>query len=201
MEFILASASPRRYEILTSLGLPVRVAVSDVNEDSATEDPARLTEELAKRKAEAVANTLDGTNEKIIIACDTVVICDGTVLGKPRDEADATRMLRMLSGRTHSVVSGICVISGNRTVTAHEETVVKFLEMTDTDVKNAVSLGEPLDKAGAYAIQGIASLWIEKIEGDYFNVVGLPVNRLSRVLREEFGTDICDYIKTKKEES
>lgn len=198
MEFILASASPRRYEILTSLGLAVKVSVSDVNEDSELSDPAELTEELAKRKATAVRNTLDTADGRVIIACDTVVACEGEILGKPRDEADAERMIRMLSGKKHSVVSGICVISGEKTVTAHESTSVFFGDMSESDIKAAVTLGEPLDKAGAYAIQGIASLFIEKIEGDYFNVVGLPVNLLSRVLCAEFNVNISDYLKGKE---
>ena len=195
MRFILASASPRRYEILTELGLPVSVSVSDVNEDSDLTDPAGLTEELAKRKAEAVAKTPENTDETVIIACDTVVVCDTEILGKPKDEKDAKRMLRMLSGRDHSVVSGICVVSGGKTVTAHESTTVRFGELTEKDIKTAVTLGAPLDKAGAYAIQGTASLFIEGIKGDYFNVVGLPVNLLFRTLRDEFSIDLCYHIK------
>ena len=194
MNFVLASASPRRYEILTGLGLDVSVRVSDANEDSDITDPARLTEELAKRKATAVAKTLADTDKTVIIACDTVVVCDSFILGKPSDETEAARMLRMLSGREHSVVSGICVISGGKTVTAHETTAVRFTEMSENDINTAVMLGEPLDKAGAYAIQGIASLFIEGIDGDYFNVVGLPVHLLSRTLRDEFSIDVCKYL-------
>ncbi len=197
MNFVLASASPRRYEILTGLGLSVKVKVAGVEESSDITDPARLTEELARRKATAVAKALDNTNETVVIACDTVVVCDCLILGKPKDEADAKRMLRMLSGREHSVISGICVASGEKTVTAHEVTSVRFGEMTENDINTAVTLGEPFDKAGAYAIQGTASLFIEGIKGDYFNVVGLPVNLLFRTLRNEFSIDICDYIKRK----
>ena len=195
MRFILASASPRRYDILTGLGLSVSVAVPDVDEGSDITDPAKLTKELAGRKAAAIEKALDDLNDTVIIACDTVVACDGEILGKPKDEADAERMLGMLSGNTHTVVSGICVSSGGKTVTAHEATSVRFARLTEKDIKTAVVLGNPLDKAGAYAIQGIASLWIEGITGDYFSVVGLPVNLLFRTLRNEFSIDICDHIK------
>ena len=195
MEFILASASPRRHEILTGLGLSIRVEVSDANEDSNETDAAKLTEDLAKRKGEAVAKKLGYTDKKVIIACDTVVVCDGEILGKPSDMEDAARMIKMLSGRSHHVVSGICVISNEKTVTAHESTEVFFGKMTESDVETAVKLGKPMDKAGSYAIQGIASLFIEKINGDYYNVVGLPVNLLSRVLLSEFDIRICDHIE------
>ncbi len=194
MRFILASASPRRHEILTDLGLSVTVKVADVDESSDITDPARLTEELARRKAAAVAKTLDNTSETVIIACDTVVVCDSQILGKPKDEADAEKMLRMLSGREHTVVSGICVISGEKIWTAHETTEVTFGELTENDIKTAVTLGEPFDKAGAYAIQGIASLFIKGIKGDYFCVVGLPVNLLFSTLRNKFSIDLCNYL-------
>ncbi len=189
MKIYLASGSPRRREILSDLGVKFEVGKSDADESSDIKDPAALTELLAKRKAEGAR--LDDPSA-LVIACDTVVFADGEILGKPRDEKDAERMLRRLSGKKHAVVSGICLKLGDRTVTAHETTYVKFCEMTDGDIALCMRDGEPLDKAGAYAIQGTASLFIEGIEGDYFNVVGLPTHLLYRTALEFFGVDIVD---------
>ncbi len=193
MKFILASGSPRRYEILSALGLDFSVMLPDADESSGIHDPARLTEELARRKGRAVA--LQVTDDSVVISCDTVVWLDGRILGKPHDENDAAEMLRALSGRTHEVYSGICVIRGSRAVTAHEVTRVRFAEMTERDIENCVKFGDPCDKAGGYAVQGIASMFIEGIDGDYFNVVGLPVHLLSETLRQGFDLDLCDYLK------
>ena len=188
MELILASASPRRSEILSSLGVKFSVCVSDADESSSLPSPELLTEELAKRKGFAVAGSLgDNAHGKIILSCDTVVCCDGQILGKPCDDLDARRMLRMLSGKAHRVVSGICLISDGVYYTASESTFVTFGKLDEDDIDFMIETGEARDKAGAYAVQGLASMWIEKLDGDYFNVVGLPVNLLNRVLKERFG--------------
>ena len=195
MKIILASGSPRRSEILKNLGLEFQVVLPDVDESSDVTDPCALTEELSRRKGLAVYTSLGEPCDTLIISSDTVVAIDGEILGKPRDLDDAERMLRKLSGRAHEVVSGICLTYNGRAVSAHEVTRVVFGEMTDKDVETAVTLGAPLDKAGAYAIQGIASLFIKGLDGDYFNVVGFPVNLFARTLKEELGINICDYLK------
>lgn len=183
MKYILASGSPRRREILNGLNFDFRIIVPDADETSDTEDPALLTEELARRKAEAVREyAADG---ETVIACDTVVYLDGKILGKPKDRKTAYGMLKSLSGRTHKVVSGLCVISGDKIITDHAETLVTFSEMSEEDIENCIDNGEPYDKAGGYAVQGVSSLYIEKIVGEYFNVVGLPVCLLNKILKEK----------------
>jgi len=194
MKFILASGSPRRNEILKNLGLRFEVVLPDVDETSDERDPRHLTEELSYRKGVAVYGALGEPTDTVIISSDTVVAIDGEILGKPCDQGDAERMLRMLSGRAHEVISGICLTYNGKSVTAHEVTEVVFDTMSDGDIATAVTLGEPLDKAGAYAVQGIASLFIKELRGDYFNVVGLPVNLLVKTLKSEFGINICEYL-------
>jgi len=194
MKFILASGSPRRYEILKNLGLGFEVVLPEVDETSDETDPRRLTEELSRRKGIAVCEALGDPTDTVIISSDTVVAVDGEILGKPCDIRDAERMLRMLSGRAHEVISGICLTYNGKSVTAHEVTEVVFDTMSDGDIATAVTLGEPLDKAGAYAVQGTASLFIKELRGDYFNVVGLPVNLLVKTLKSEFGINICEYL-------
>lgn len=191
LRFILASGSPRRFEILTNLGLTFSVVSPDADESSDIKDPGELTEELALRKGRAV-DVPDG--DCVIISCDTVVHIDGEILGKPADEAEARAMLRRLSGRTHEVVSGICIIYNGEAHTAHELTRVTFAEMSDADIDTCVRLGSPCDKAGAYAVQGIASLWISGLDGDYFNVVGLPVKLLRDTLKNSCGIDLTAYL-------
>lgn len=195
MKFVLASASPRRREILSHLGLDFTVLCADADESCDEQDGERLVEMLSLRKAEAVrgALTMAGnmTPDTVILAADTVVVSpDGEILGKPRDRADAERMLRLLSGRTHCVASGVCVIGGDKTITAHEVTKVTFDMLSDEVIARYIESGEPMDKAGAYGIQDTACLWIRGIEGDYFNVVGLPVHRLESVLGEQFGVSL-----------
>lgn len=195
MNFILASASPRRREILSHLGLDFTVLCADADESSDEKKGERLVELLSRRKAEAVRDVLAEagtlTSDTVILAADTVVVSPkGEILGKPRDEADADRMLRLLSGRTHRVISGICVVCGNKTITAHEVTRVTFDCLSDEVIARYIASGEPMDKAGAYGIQDTACLWIKGIEGDYFNVVGLPVHRLEAVLGEQFGLSL-----------
>ena len=196
MKFILASKSPRRKEILENLGISFEIVTADTNEDSEITDPAELVRELSVRKGRAVAEKIIEDNKivekALVISSDTVVASDGEILGKPCDESDAKRMLRGLSGRAHSVFSGIAIteIEGGRiikTAAATEETKVYFSEMDKDDIEFYINAEQVYDKAGAYAIQGIASAFIEKIEGDYFNVVGLPVRRMFRLLEEEYG--------------
>ena len=204
MKIILASKSPRRKEILENLGIEIEIITADTDETSEERDPSALVRELAERKGRAVAEEIEeriGENERtFIISSDTVVALDGEILGKPRDLDDARRMLKMLEGRSHSVFSGIAVIeiSGGRitkSASATEETLVYFAPMSDSDVEFYINTENVLDKAGAYAIQGIASTFIDKIDGDYFNVVGLPVRRLFKLLSDEFGIKQSELIR------
>ena len=193
-EIILASASPRRREILSRLRIPFTVVVANANEDSETRDPVLLVQELALRKGDAVRTRLRESGEMhentLILASDTVVAIDGEILGKPQDEEDARAMLRRLSGKTHKVTSGIALLTDTRAITAYEETEVRFSMLTEAEIDRYVKSGEPMDKAGAYAVQGLASVWIEGLTGDYFNVVGLPVYRLNVTLREFVGVSL-----------
>lgn len=191
MNYILASASPRRREILSHIGLKFTVCTADTDETSDERRGEQLVELLAARKASAVRNKLSEsstlTSDTVILAADTVVISpSGNILGKPKNEADALRMLRELSGNTHRVMSGIAVIRNGKLATAHETTEVTFMSMPESVITRYVNSGEPLDKAGAYGIQDTAALWISSICGDYFNVVGLPLHRLEQLLNREF---------------
>ncbi len=195
MRFILASASPRRREILAHLGLDFTILCADADESSEQRDGAKLVEILSLRKAHAVRDRLiaqgEDCRDAVILASDTVVVSpDGEILGKPRDREDAARMLRSLSGRTHCVISGLAVWTQEKEITSHEVTQVTFAPLTDDIIERYIQSGEPMDKAGAYGIQDTASLWIEGIRGDYFNVVGLPVHRLECVLKQEFGLSL-----------
>ena len=187
---ILASASPRRKEILSNLGVPFEVFVTDVDESSSITDPALLAEELSARKGRAALLSLSergiDLTDKLLIASDTTVAVNGLILGKPADADDARRMLRMLSGSRHQVVSGIYLALNGREAVSHAVTEVEFAPMTEEEIDFYISTGEPFGKAGAYGIQGIASAWIRGINGDYFNVVGLPVNRMCELFFEKF---------------
>ncbi len=182
---ILASASPRRREILSHIGLEFDVVVTDADEKTALPaDPSELVVELARRKAAAC--TADG----IIIACDTVVSLGGQVLTKPEDADDARRMLRALSGNTHQVYSGLCVTDGEKVISSHTVTGVRMREITEDEIAAYIATGEPLDKAGAYGVQDLGGIFVERIDGDYYNVVGLPLESLCRILKEDFGFDV-----------
>ena len=193
MRYILASASPRRREILGNLGLDFTVLVADADETCDISDPGERVEFISLKKCLAARDRLiaDGMDpadtETVIIASDTLVTLDGEFLGKPRDEADAIRMMDMLEGRTHTVASGIAVWHKGRTVTAHELTGVTFAPMNPAEVQAYVATGESFGKAGGYAIQGHAARYVTGIHGDYFNVVGLPVRRLYETLKLVFG--------------
>ena len=184
MDIILASQSPRRRELLTQMGLKgFKVTSPDVDEDvDENLHPSLVVEELSLRKARAVAANAD--EDDLIIAADTVVALEGTVLGKPVDEGDAFSILSALSGNRHYVYTGITVMQGEKVVTRHEVTTVTFRELDPQEIDNYIATGEPMDKAGAYGIQGLGALFISGIDGDYFNVMGLPIYRLGRVLAE-----------------
>ena len=189
---ILASASPRRKEILSELGVDFRVVVADTDESSDISDPVELTRELARRKGLAVYEKLLQSGEydaesAIIISADTVVCRDGEILGKPRDRADAVDMLTSLSGRSHTVVSGVAVTVRGVTRTDASVTTVRVQEIPREEIERYVDSGEPMDKAGAYGIQGRFSVFVEGIDGCYFGVVGLPVNTLSNLYLEATG--------------
>ena len=187
IKVILASKSPRRKEILENLGVKFDIIVADADETSDIKDPEELVMTLAERKGRAVREKIRDGGDTLIIASDTLVYADGEFLGKPRDRADAERMIRMLSGNHHRVVSGIYLSYGEREARASASTKVFFDSLTDDEIEAYLNTSEPYDKAGAYAIQGRASAFIKGIEGDYFNVVGLPVNTLYNLLRDEFG--------------
>lgn len=190
MKIILASQSARRRDILENLGIKFDIKVSQVDESM---DPSLSAGENVKavslRKAMAVEKELGVTaqDDVLIIASDTVVVCDGVILGKPRNKAHATEMMRMLSGRRHSVISGIAVIYRGKRISSYEETEVEFRALSDAEIESYVSTDEPYDKAGGYGIQDKAAIFVRGIHGDYLNVVGLPVFRLFRILEEELG--------------
>jgi septum formation protein len=192
---ILASGSPRRRELLTQAGFVFAVRAADVDESvRAGEEPTAYVTRLAREKALVVyeALTREGQgnrdqgqeNHLIVLGADTTVVLDGEILGKPADEADAVRMLRALSGRTHTVITGVAVVSASGVEAAAEVTAVEMRGISDEEIRTYVASGEPMDKAGAYGIQGRAARWIPRIEGCYFNVVGLPVARVSAMLEK-----------------
>lgn len=216
-KIILASASPRRRELLTQIGLDFEVVVSETEEKITSTEPAKVVEELSAQKAEAVweklrsmtasqgsvtnAERLDEGSEvfepeqtsgettmtdTLVLGADTVVACDGKILGKPADTEAAAAMLIMLQGRGHEVYTGVTILyeeNGERkTLTFHEKTIVHFYPMTDAQIREYVATGDPMDKAGSYGIQGFCARYIRGIEGDYNNVVGLPVGRVYQEL-------------------
>jgi septum formation protein len=184
LRVILASASPRRRELLQLLGVEFEVRPSAVEESQLPGEPAEVfIARLAREKAEDVARRFAPLPENtVVLGCDTEVVLDGVPLGKPRNDGDASRMLHMLSGRAHEVLTGVCLIPGGEHL---ESTRVWFREMSESEIAEYVASGEPRDKAGAYAIQGRAARFIPRIEGCYYNVMGLPVAALYGRLREE----------------
>ena len=187
MKIVLASQSPRRKELLGRMGLEFVTQASKIDESAFDGLEAReLVATLSREKAQWIARQLDG--ETLVIGADTVVVRDGAALGKPKDAEDAVAMLLSLSGRNHQVCTGVTVCRGDRVLTQVEETQVTFRDLTEAEVRQYVSTGEPMDKAGAYGIQGLGGLLVEGIRGDYSNVVGLPVCRLGQMLKD-FGVD------------
>ena len=179
MQLILASGSPRRRELLSLFGIPFTVRAADIDETMDPEKPP--FDEVARvSRLKALAISRDETD--MVIAADTIVVCEGKVLGKPRSEAQAADMLRLLSGRDHQVMTGCTVLYGSRQETFTEVTSLHFRRLSEKEIEKYVRSGEPMDKAGAYGIQGGAALFCEKLEGDYYNVMGLPVCRLYETL-------------------
>jgi septum formation protein len=186
---ILASASPRRRELLTQAGFTFDVHPAHVNEDPrGDEEPIAYVVRLAREKALSVFAEISSTSSApphvAVLGADTTVTLDGHILAKPENTADAARMLRMLSGRTHRVITGVAVATAERTEVAAEVTGVQFLTLNEEEIAAYIATGEPMDKAGAYGIQGLAAKWIPRVEGCYFNVVGLPLALVTTMLEQ-----------------
>lgn len=184
-KIVLASESPRRAEILRAVGWPFETMAAGIDESrGVSEDAVTYVKQLAQTKAEAVARKL---SSGIVLGADTVVVIDGEILGKPGDREDSRRMLTLLSGKWHEVLTGVVMLrigESSRSVAAYESTRVRFSEMSEAEVEWYVATGEPMDKAGAYAVQGRAALFIEEIQGDYFNIVGLPIRLVYELSRK-----------------
>jgi septum formation protein len=195
---VLASASPRRAELLRQAGLAFDVLPVEVDETPLPGESARqMVRRLAQEKARLAATRLEASrpgNAVLILAADTTVVLDGEILGKPADAEDARRMLRQLSGRTHEVITGIALLGlpGGTLRLADEATLVTFAQISDAEIETYVATGEPVDKAGAYAIQGGAARFVTRLEGSYSNVVGLPVELVKRMLEENRGQVVGD---------
>ncbi len=183
-KLVLASRSPRRAEILKTVGWPYETIVAGIDESRAqSEEAASYVQRLAREKAEAVAAKL---KRRLVLGADTVVVADGEILGKPRDDEDAKRMLKLLKGKWHEVVTGVALIRAGeekKALVDHEITRVRFSEMSEEEIDWYVSTGETRDKAGAYALQGGAALFVEEIQGDYFNIIGLPIRLVYELSR------------------
>ena len=180
MQLILASASPRRKELLSLFGVPFIIRVADIDE---TMDPGKSAFDEVGRVSRGKALAVKRENNDVVIAADTIVVCEGKVLGKPHSEAEAVAMLQLLSGRDHQVMTGCTVVKGEKIETFTEVTDLHFRDLSQKEIEKYVASGEPMDKAGAYGIQGGAALFCEKLVGDYYNVMGLPVCRLGQVLK------------------
>lgn len=180
MQLILASASPRRKELLGLFHIPFVIRVADIDE---TMDHTKAPFDEVARVSALKARAVPRGNDDIVIAADTIVVCEGRALGKPHSEAEAVEMLQLLSGRDHQVMTGCTVLKGDRAETFTEVTDLHFRPLSRKEIENYVASGEPMDKAGSYGIQGGAALFCERMVGDYYNVMGLPVCRLSQVLK------------------
>ncbi|HEX3010468.1 MAG TPA: Maf family protein [Syntrophomonadaceae bacterium] len=186
---ILASQSPRRKELLARLGLVFTTIPANIDEEmTSSQYPQTAVQEIAFQKAKYVSELV---NDGLIISADTVVVWKDNVLGKPADQKNAFEMLKMLSGQEHQVITGLCLwdVASGRYELESEMTVVHFRRLTDKEIKNYVSTGEPMDKAGAYGIQGLGSMLVDRIEGCYYNVVGLPLTRLY-LMMEHYGINL-----------
>ena len=181
MNLILASQSPRRKELMSLFGQPFLVCVADIDE---TMDHQKSPFDEVARVSRAKALAVDCGPEDVVVAADTIVVCDGAVLGKPHSRAEAVEMLQLLSGRDHQVMTGVTVRRADRIQSFTEVTHLHFRELSQREIERYVASGEPMDKAGAYGIQGGAALFCDSMTGDYYNVMGLPVCRLGRLLRE-----------------
>ncbi|MDN5316239.1 MAG: nucleoside triphosphate pyrophosphatase [Thermoanaerobacterium sp.] len=190
MKIVLASNSPRRREILSNIGLDFDVIPSNIAEETKEEEPENIVMDLSRKKALCVAEKLD--DDSIVIGADTVVVIDGEILGKPKDKGEAFSMLRNLSGRWHKVYTGVSVVSlrNRKIINDYESTDVYIKNLSNDMILNYIEKGECLDKAGSYAIQGYGSLIVERINGDYFNVVGLPISKLYDIFLKEFNISL-----------
>ena len=183
LKVVLASASPRRKELIKLIFDDFTVLPAECDETLPDGiNAVEAVEYLSKIKNNATKRLLNG--DELVISADTIVVVDGEILGKPTDKDDARRMIKLLNGRTHQVYTGITISQGEKSVTFNEKTDVEFLPLTEKEIEDYISTSEPYDKAGAYGIQGKASLLVKGIKGDYFNVVGFPVSRLNRELSE-----------------
>ena len=178
-KIILASGSPRRRELLTQIGISFEVVKAEGEEKITTDDPEEAVKELAMQKAQEVAGRVDAD---VVIGADTVVALGNEIMGKPENEQDAFNMLKKLSGKTHTVLTGVCVISPDKQINFYEKTEVEFYPLGDDEIRQYIASGEPMDKAGAYGIQEKGAMFVKRINGDFYNVVGLPVARLAREL-------------------
>ena len=193
MRIILASKSPRRSEILTNIGARYEVMPSDADESIAEgTSPVDAVCEISRRKARQISKKLS-SEDVFVISADTVVVYGGRIIGKPSDEEAARRTLGLLSGTVHEVYTGFTLCRGEKSYTSHVSTKVYFRELSDEDIRAYVASGEPMDKAGAYGIQEKGSVFVEKIDGDYFNVMGLPVCALCEAAKREFGIALENF--------
>ncbi|MDO5111291.1 MAG: Maf family protein [Clostridia bacterium] len=181
MELILASGSPRRREMFDLMGLSYTLRPSDADESLPPCAPSDMVETLALRKAASIKKSAPGC---CVVGADTVVYLDGHIIGKPADEADASRILHMLSGRTHTVYTGVAILTDEKQLVFHETTDVTFATLSEAEIADYIASGEPMDKAGAYGVQGIGAVLVEKVEGCYFNIIGLPIPTFYRKLAE-----------------
>lgn len=181
MNLILASGSPRRRELMGLYRIPFSVRAADIDE---TMDPAKSPYEEVARVSTLKALATERQDDDIVVAADTIVVCSGLVLGKPKTPEQAERMLQLLSGRDHQVMTGLTVLQGKRMISCTEVTDLHFRPLSPEEIRSYVASGEPMDKAGAYGIQGGGALFVDRLEGDYYNVMGLPVCRLGTILRQ-----------------
>ena len=186
MSLILASQSPRRRELLGLTGLDFTIRVADIDE---TMDQSKAPYDEVARVSRLNALAVARKPEDVLEAADTIVVCDHQVLGKPRNEADAFRMLRLLSGRDHQVMTGMTVLRGDEAITCTEVTDIHFRDLSDGEIRAYIATGDPMDKAGSFGVQGGAALFVTRLEGDFYNVMGLPVCRLALILRQ-FGLPV-----------
>ena len=191
MNLILASQSPRRKELLALFGIPFTVRVADIDE---TMDPNGIARQEVARVSRCKALAVERKEDDVVIAADTIVVCRGKILGKPRSPEEACKMLHLLSGRDHQVMTGVTVLRGDKEIVFTEVTDLHFRELSDSQIRRYVATGEPMDKAGSYGIQGGAALFCSRLVGDYYNVMGLPVCRLGEVLRQLAPEWIGEYL-------
>ena len=191
MNLILASQSPRRKELLALFGIPFTVRVADIEE---TMDPNGIARQEVARVSRCKALAVERKEDDVVIAADTIVVCRGKILGKPRSPEEACKMLHLLSGRDHQVMTGVTVLRGDKEIVFTEVTDLHFRELSDAQIRRYVATGEPMDKAGSYGIQGGAALFCSRLVGDYYNVMGLPVCRLGEVLRQLAPEWIGEYL-------